>query len=90
MPNKDILLNVRVDLTLHLPREADLFRALEAQWRMAWGGERLYIPKRPAIVKAGLLGRALASGAEPAQAIRELGFSHANGYRLLSRKWSPK
>jgi hypothetical protein len=87
MADTELLAWIRADLDRHLPEQSSLFVALEAQWRLAWGGERPYIPKRPAIIKAGRLNAALTSGTGPAQAFRDLGFAPSTGYRILARKW---
>ena len=84
----DFILAVRI-AAIAGGMDAAAARKMERQLRRDWGGERVYLAKLCA-AKELALADLIAAGELPARAIRSLGLPDSTGYRLLSRKWSPK
>lgn len=92
MPKKDDIVHsfMREALQLKPAMTVDEQMAIECRLRAIWGGARVYIGKAAALGKARRLGAELAAGASLRDAMGAAGLSRRSGYRVLSRKWSPR
>lgn len=83
----DIVDDFLARLKLHIPdATADRLVALEVEFRQQWGGcDRLYVAKRPGLLKQTRLGSALARGDNIETAFASAGVSRRHGYRILAK-----
>lgn len=85
----DIVDDFLARLRHHLPETPpDRLRALEVEVREHWGGsDRLYVAKRPALVKQHRLALALQQGLPNLQqAFARAGVSRRTGYRWIAAR----
>ncbi len=76
---------VRRALAAGMPRDAAA--QVDRDLRAVFGGDRHYVPRRPAEGKAGILAEALTTGTTIQGAIDVLGWHRATVYRALRRRW---
>lgn len=58
---------------------------LEAELRRQWGGDTVYVAKRPSQWRTLVIGQALASGSSVDQAISQAGVRRSRGYQILAQ-----
>jgi hypothetical protein len=67
--------------------DASTAQKLEREMRRLWGGERVYIPKRPPVCqKLECIAAEQLAGKSPADAFRACGIPGRTGRRIVSRK----